>query len=182
MPRQHVENTKEIWSENEAKKANKHANKRIIYWPPLWNKASKFLSYPSYPGWGSVPYISLQNLTNCLHKRQKVASARRMTSLAGSPPFDSRVPFLAEPTFLYINTSARPPGSSRSRRDDQSMRERCCHWKDSSWLGQRCQLFFSCKRSLKLTRHFLCRVGQDVGKTFMLFMGTFSGCLLFRTS
>ena len=38
MPRQHVENTKEFCSENEAKRANKHANKRIIYWPPFWNK------------------------------------------------------------------------------------------------------------------------------------------------
>ena len=38
MPRQHVENTKEFGSENEAKGANKHANKRIIYWPPFWNK------------------------------------------------------------------------------------------------------------------------------------------------
>ena len=38
MPRQHVENTKEFWSENEAKRANKHGNKRIIYWPPFWNK------------------------------------------------------------------------------------------------------------------------------------------------
>ena len=38
MPRQHVENTKEFWSENEAKRANKHANKGIIYWPPFWNK------------------------------------------------------------------------------------------------------------------------------------------------
>ena len=38
MPRQHVENTKEFGSENEANRANKHANKRIIYWPPFWNK------------------------------------------------------------------------------------------------------------------------------------------------
>ena len=38
MPRQHVENTKEFLSENEAKRANKHASKRIIYWPPFWNK------------------------------------------------------------------------------------------------------------------------------------------------
>mgnify|MGYP006973408935 CR=1 FL=1 len=38
MPRQHVENTKEFWSENEAKRTNKHANKRIFYWPPFWNK------------------------------------------------------------------------------------------------------------------------------------------------
>ena len=38
MPRQHVENTKEFRSENEAKRANKHANRRIIYLPPFWNK------------------------------------------------------------------------------------------------------------------------------------------------
>ena len=38
MPRQHVENTKDFWSENEAKRAHKHASKRIIYWPPFWNK------------------------------------------------------------------------------------------------------------------------------------------------
>ena len=38
MPRQHVENTKEFCSENEAKRANKHANRRIISWPPFWNK------------------------------------------------------------------------------------------------------------------------------------------------
>ena len=38
MPRQHVENTKEFWNENEAKRVNKHTNKRIIYWPPFWNK------------------------------------------------------------------------------------------------------------------------------------------------
>ena len=51
MPRQHVENTKEFSSENEAKRANKHANKRIIYWPPFWNKvysvADGFLINPS---------------------------------------------------------------------------------------------------------------------------------------
>ena len=44
MPRQHVENTKEFCGENEAKKANKHANKRIIYWPPFWNKVYDFYS------------------------------------------------------------------------------------------------------------------------------------------
>ena len=131
-------------------------------------------SYPSYSGRGSVPYISLQNLTNCLHKKQKVASARKVTSLAGSPSFDSRVPLLAGPTFLFTNTSARPTGSTLSGRDDQSMREHCCHWKDN--------FFFSCERSLKLNRHFLCRVDQDVGKTFRLFMRTFSRCLLFRRS
>ena len=43
MPRQHVENTKEFSSENEAKRANKHANRRIIYWPPFWNKVYRCL-------------------------------------------------------------------------------------------------------------------------------------------
>ena len=37
---------------------------------------------------------------------------------------------LAAPTFLHINTMACPAGSTRSRRDNQSMRERL-------WLGQR---------------------------------------------
>ena len=48
MPRQHVENTKEFWSENEAKRAKKHANKRIIYWPPFWNKVygRRFVTHP----------------------------------------------------------------------------------------------------------------------------------------
>ena len=36
------------------------------------------------------------------------------------------VPLLARPTFLPINTLARSAGAARSRRDNQSMRERCC--------------------------------------------------------
>ena len=32
-----LKKTEEFWSENKAKRANKHANKRIIYWPPFWN-------------------------------------------------------------------------------------------------------------------------------------------------
>ena len=46
MPRQPVENTKEFWNENEAKRANKHANKRIIYWPPFWNKVYALSQIP----------------------------------------------------------------------------------------------------------------------------------------
>ena len=57
-----------------------------------------------------------------------------MTRLAGSPFFDGRVTLLAGPTFLHINTLARLAGSTPSRRDNQSMRERC-------WLGQRGQRF-----------------------------------------
>ena len=98
-------------------------------------------AYPSYPGRANFSYISLQNLANRLHEKQKVGSARRVTRLAGLPFCDGRVTLLAGPTFLHINTLARLAGSTRSRRDDQSMRELCCYWKVSSWLGQRGQLF-----------------------------------------
>ena len=98
-------------------------------------------AYPSYPGRANFSYISLQNLANRLHEKQKVGSARRVTRLAGLPFCGGRVTLLAGPTFLHINTLARLAGSTRSRRDDQSMRELCCYWKVSSWLGQRGQLF-----------------------------------------
>ena len=98
-------------------------------------------AYPSYSGRANFSYISLQNLANRLHEKQKVGSARRVTRLAGLPFCDGRVTFLAGPTFLHINTLARLAGSTRSRRDDQSMRELCCYWKVSSWLWQRGQLF-----------------------------------------
>ena len=94
-------------------------------------------AYPSYPGRANFSYISLQNLANRLHEKQKVGSARRVTRLAGLPFCDGRVTLLAGPTFLHINTLARLAGSTRIRRDDQSMRELCCYWKVSSWLGQR---------------------------------------------
>ena len=37
------------------------------------------------PGRANFSYISLQNLTNSLHEKQKVVSVRRMTHLAGAP-------------------------------------------------------------------------------------------------
>ena len=37
-------------------------------------------AYPSYPGRANFSYISLQNLANRLHERQKVGSARRIGS------------------------------------------------------------------------------------------------------
>ena len=40
-------------------------------------------AYPSYPGRANFSYISLQNLANRLYEKQKVASARRGTRLAG---------------------------------------------------------------------------------------------------
>ena len=54
----------------------------------------------------------------------------------GSIFCDGRVAFLIGPTFLHINTFAHQAGSTRWRRDNQSMRERCS-------LGQPGQLFFS---------------------------------------
>ena len=80
-------------------------------------------SHPSYPGRANFSYIFLQNLTNRLHEKQKFGSAKRVTRLAGSPSFVGRVTLLAGPTFLRINTLAHPAGPTRSRRDDQSMRE-----------------------------------------------------------
>ena len=100
---------------------------------------------PSYPGRANFSYISLQNLTNRLHEKQKVGSARRVTRLAGSPSFDGRVTLPAGPTFLHINTLARSAGSTRSRRDDQSMRGQLLTRAKGS-------TFFPYKRSIKLTR------------------------------
>ena len=67
-------------------------------------------------------------------KKEKVGAVRRVTRLAGSPFLDGRVTPIAGPTFLHINTLARPAGSTRSMRGNQSMRERC-------WLGQRVNFF-----------------------------------------
>ena len=71
-------------------------------------------------GPATVSYISLQNLANRLSEKQKV-------------DLGSVIP-LAGPAFLHINALARPAGSTRSRRENQSMRQ----W---SWLGQRGQIF-----------------------------------------
>ena len=108
-----------------------------------WVKGSP--SDPSYSERANFSYISLQNLTNSLHEKQKVGSARRVTRLAGSPSFDGRVALPAGPTFLHINTLARPPGATRSRREDQSMRDQPLTQAKGSFL-------FSYKRSPKLTR------------------------------
>ena len=62
----------------------------------------------SYPGRANFSYISLQNLANGLHEKQKVGSARRVTRLAGSPFCDGRVTLLAGPTFPHINTFGSP--------------------------------------------------------------------------
>ena len=58
--------------------------------------------------------------------------------------FDGRVTLQDGPTFLLINILARPVGSTRSRRDNQSMRERCCLGRR----GQICSLINVCLCSL----------------------------------
>ena len=92
-------------------------------------------------------YISLQNLANRLHEKQKVGLARRVTHLARSPFFDSRVTLLARPNILHVNTLAHPGGSTWSRQENQSMCKHCCQL-----LAQAKGLTpFSYKCSLKLT-------------------------------
>ena len=46
----------------------------------------------------------------------------------------SQVTLLARPTFLDINTLAGPTGSTQSRRDNQSMRERCFRQSEHAFL------------------------------------------------
>ena len=77
-------------------------------------------AYPSYPGRANFSYISLQNLANRLHEKQKVGSTRRVTRLAGSPFCDGRVALRPGPTLLHINTLARLAGSTRSRKDERN--------------------------------------------------------------
>ena len=64
------------------------------------------LAYPSYPRWFNFSYISIQNVANCLHERQKVGSSRRLACLVVALFCDSRVTLLAGPTFLHTNTLA----------------------------------------------------------------------------
>ena len=81
-------------------------------------------------------FKGIKNVVNRVNVK-KVCFAKRVTRLAAGSPFcDGRVTLLADPTFLNTNTLACPAGSTRARRDNQSMCEHC-------WLGQRGQLFFS---------------------------------------
>ena len=89
--------------------------------PRLYGKTfSRVKGSPCYltsPGRANFSNISLQNFTNRLHGKQNLCPARKVTRLAGSPTIGGRVFFLAGPTFLHINTLARPAESTRSRRD-----------------------------------------------------------------
>ena len=60
----------------------------------------------------SRPY---ENRSNCLHEKQEVASARRVSRIIGSPFFDCRITLLAGPTVVQIHSfMARLVGSTRS--------------------------------------------------------------------
>ena len=102
----------------------------------IWRKVfsgRRVTRLPELP-WASQLFLYfLTKLGEPSTEKQKIGSAGRVTRLAGSPFFNGRVTLLAGPTFLHMNTLARPAGSTPSRRDNQSMRERC-------WLGQRGQL------------------------------------------
>ena len=69
------------------------------------------LAYPSYHGRAIFSYISLQNLANRLHEKQKVGSAGRVTRLAGSPFFNGRDPLSRANFSPYKLTLARLAGS-----------------------------------------------------------------------
>ena len=105
--------------------------------PFIWRKVvpgRRVTRLPELPR-ASQPFLNfLTKLGNSLHEKQNIGSAGRVTRLGKSPFFDGRVTLLAGPTFLHINTLARPAGSTPSRRDNQNMHERY-------WLGQRGQLF-----------------------------------------
>ena len=82
------------------------------------SRVDRSLAYTRYPGRANVSYISLQNLANRLHEKQKVGSAGRVTRLAESPFFDGRVTLLAGPTFLhrlaYVSVKARQSEHARA--------------------------------------------------------------------
>ena len=84
-----------------------------------------------------LSFEGLENVANLVNVKKKLACLGGWPTrlAAGSPFCGGRVTFLADPTFLHINTLTRPAGSTRSRRDNLSMCEHC-------WLGQKGQLFF----------------------------------------
>ena len=84
--------------------------------------------FPELPWASQLPYISLQTLANRLHEKQ-----------LSSPAFlDDRITFLTQLIFLHIKTGSPKRGSARSRRGNQSIRQRCCQF-DS---GKQESIFF----------------------------------------
>ena len=105
---------------------------------PSYNWAN--LGEPTFPSFHYNTWRTVY-MTNKKLARLEGRWPGLVTCKAGSSSFDGRVTLLAGPTFLHINTLAPPAGSARSRRDDQSMPKHCLHWKTSSWLGKKGQVF-----------------------------------------
>ena len=90
---------------------------------------------------GETSFLTFLLSWRIIYMSNKTLARLEPAKAAGSPFFDSRVTFLAGPASLHINFLAQPTRSTRSRRDNQSMRERF-------WQGNGVNLFFSYKRSL----------------------------------
>ena len=108
---------------------------------PEWKGHPPTRATLSEPPFHTFPYKTRR--TVYMHKKLKIGSAGRVTRVnilwwySGIP---SRANFSR-----YKHFGLPSAGSTRWRRDNQSMRERC-------WFGQRGKRYFSYKRSLKFAR------------------------------
>ena len=78
----------------------------------LLSRIEGSLAYPSFLRRAIFSYISLQNLANRLHEKQKLGSVRRVTRPVESPFCDGRDTLSAGPTVLHLNTLSRSSGPS----------------------------------------------------------------------
>ena len=76
----------------------------------LLSRIEGSLAYPSYLRKATFSYISLQNLANRLHEKQKLGPVRRVTRPVESPFCDGRDTLSAGPTVLHLNTLSRSSG------------------------------------------------------------------------
>ena len=144
---------------------------RYLYYLAIMPIRSTFTMWPNYPVREHVETAfklrqGMKNILSCVKKAvwSRLRSPTRAT--LGDPTFPTfpyktwRTVYMRNKRLARLEVKSDPPSRvtllrwsghppSRAnfspRRDNQSMRERC-------WLGQRCQLFLSYKRSLKLTR------------------------------
>ena len=72
---------------------------------------------------GETSFLTFLLSWRIIYMSNKTLARLEPAKAAGSPFFDSRVTFLAGPASLHINFSAQPTRSTRSRRDNHSMRE-----------------------------------------------------------
>ena len=85
----------------------------ITQWSELFlSRIEGSLAYPSFLRRAIFSYISLQNLVNRLHEKQKLGSVRRVTRPVESPFCDGRDTLSAGPTVLHLNTLSRSSGPS----------------------------------------------------------------------